>query len=644
MSDLPEYGTIWLDGVAFPVLAGTVGYQNLATFSRKIVSGDPGRDSDDLISSKIWTGFPGGIGVENNRDVADDGKCWFTTVWSRDPFKMTLNRRVVRVAASPAVTYPLGDLGGFFYAATASTVHKATEAGLRLAPTFGASIGTLTAAPVWRATPWNGKLYVPCGTAGYHATDGTTVDAIVSTVKAVGFLDASDPGVSRLFAFCTDGTLRSTTDGATWNVDATINTSETPRRIELWMDRTEQDTVFLVTDKSVYAWDPTNGYLNKTRMSGMPPHPDNGLGVTTWRPGEDMYVSYGTQVLQYAAGLSQIAPVGPDRQEGLPDELRGRIVDLDSEINSVLALIEGVSVAAAAPVSEFDPGHEDEPTEVSGTTALSAVLAYNGFGWHPLWRSSDDSGSPTWLAVSAGGSVYRAWWGYGGGLYTIRLSRALSNPRQEFQAGEGDFEETGTLDTGWFDANMREFAKLASAFEVNLDAGSGTETVTVEYDTDWDDDRRPLGVASAKGKTILPFGVETTTEGTQFSVGLAFRRIRFWLTWTRTASDSTQTPVLDSFVLKHIRLPLSGSTYKLTVPLTLGPEGWGGRTAGQIKEELEDLLVKDGFVRLQHGDHPAHHSHRVRLSFVSGVDRTGDDDRGSREVTVVEVPLEGYEG
>jgi hypothetical protein len=189
---------------------------------------------------------------------------------------------------------------------------------------------------------------------------------------------------------------------------------------------------------------------------------------------------------------------------------------------------------------------------------------------------------------------------------------------------------------------MREFAKLASAFEVNLDSGGDTETVTVEYDTDWDDDRRLLGVASAKGKTILPFGVETTTDGAQFSVGLVFRRIRFWLTWTRTASDSTQTPVVDSWALKHIRLPLSGSTYRITVPLNF--KEWGGRLPGDIKQELEALLLKDGFVRLQHGDHPAHHSHRVRLSFVSGTDRTGDDDRGSREVTVVEVPLSGYEG
>lgn len=643
MSDsTPEYGTVLFDGVAFPALADTIGYQNLATFSRKTVSGNPSRDSDDLISSKIWTGFPGGIGVLNNTDVADDGKLWYSTAWSRDPFQTTLNRRVVKVAGAK---YPLGDLGGTFYASDGTDLYAWNEG----TGQFGASIDTLGAVPVWRATAWgpNGgtpKLYVPCGTAGYVGATAAGADPVVAAVQAVAFVAMTDPQVTRLYALCADGTLQSTTDGAAWQVDARLSAAETPRRLAIWMDRAEQDTVFVVTDRSVYAWDPTAQVLVRTRLSEMPPHPDNGRGVAVWRPGEDFYATFGLQVMQYAAAMSQIAPVGPDRREGVPDELRGRFVDLCAEFNSVLGLLEGVEADPTAAEAEGDPGHEDEAAEISATAAVSAVFAYNGFGWHPLWQSGDASGSPTWLCVSGGANAYRVWWGWGGDGYTIAMSRPFSNPSQQFRVGEGDFEATGALDLGWFDGNMREFDKLASHVEVNLESGGATETVTVEYDTDWDDDRRPLGVASAKGKTILPFAVAATAEGTDFSTGLTFRRIRFWLTLARDPGDSTRTPVLDSVVLKHIRLPLSGATYRLTVPLAFGPEGWMGRTAGEVKHELDELLLKRGFVRLQHGDHPHHASHRVRLSFVSGVDRTGHDDRGSREITVVEVPLDGYEG
>lgn len=641
MSERPiEYGTIVLDGTPFPCVPD-VGYQNLAQFARKVVSGDPGRDSDDLISSKIWTGFPGGIGVLNNKDVADDGKCWYSTVWSRDPFTMTLNRRVVQAAASPAVQYPLGDLAGTYYAATTTTVHAWNEG----TDAFGSALtNTLGAAPVGRAVAWQGKLYIPCGASGYHTSTSSAVSTpIDATVKAVAFVAATDPQVPRLFALTSDGYLKSTFDGTTWTTDATLNSSETPRRLFVWMDRTETDTIFVVTDRSVYAFDPVSSVLVRTRLSEMPPHPDNGLGAGVWRPGEDAYVSFGLQVMQYAAGLSQIAPVGPDRQEGLPDELRGRIVDLCPEFNSLVALLDGVAVASSTPASEFDPGHEDEPTEIAATQAVSAVLAYNGFGWHPLWQSGA-SGTSTWLCVSGASSAYRLWWGFGGGLYTIALPRSFANPRQEFRTGEGSFEASGQLDLGWYDGNMREFEKLASHVEVNLDSGSATETVAVEYDTDWDADWRTLGTASATGKTVLPFAVSATTEGTSFSTGLAFRRIRFRLTFARDPADATQTPVLDSFVLKHLRLPLSGQSYTVTIPLQVGPEGWGGRTAGQIKEELEALLTKQGFVRLQHGDHPDHRSHRVRIAYVNGGDRTGLDDRGYRTINLVAVPLEGFEG
>jgi hypothetical protein len=633
--ETPEYGTILLDGVAYPVMQ-TVGYQNLATFARKITSGDPSRESDDLISSKIWTGFAGGIGVKSNRDVADDGKLWFSTVWSRDPFEMTLNRRVVKVAD---IDYPLGDLAGVFYAATSTNVYAWNET----TDAFGSTIGALTATPVGRGTAWNGNLYIPCGVNGYHRTNGITVDALNATIQAVGFAYVAAIQDTSLYAWCADGTLRSTTDGTNWAQRARISTSETPRNVVIWMDRNEQDTLFLITNRSVYAFDPTTDNLIRTRLSEMPPHPDNGLGAAPWRPGEDLYVSFGLQVMQYASGMSQIAPMGPDRRDGVPDELRGRVKDLCAEFNSLCALIEGVEETSSLPTSEFDPGHEDEPTEISASRAVSALMAYNGFGWHPLWTSGSSAGTAHWMCVS--GFDYRLWWGWNGDLYTISLGRTFASPSQQFRVGEGDYEATGYLDTGWFDANMREFDKLASHFELNLENASATETVGVEYMTDWDADWTSLGTAAtANDTTTFPFGITTFADGGIFSEGLRFRRIRFRLTWNRDPNDATQTPVVDSFALKHVRLPLSGAAYSLSIPLTFGPEGWGGRRTGQIKEDLDALIVKPGFVRLQHGTETSHTSHRVRLSYVQGNDKTGHDDGGMRNVNLVVIPLAGYEG
>lgn len=637
MATTPEFGTVFFDGAPYPVEMD-IGYANLATFSRKVVDGDYGRDSDELISAKIWTQFTGGIGVENNREGSDDGRCWYTTLYAQRPFQVTLSRKVTAVSGA---SYPLGDHANEFYAASATALYKWNET----TDLLGSSLGTLSAAPVHRGLSFNGKLYIPCGASGFHTWDGATVSAIQTTALPVNFAEWDN----RLFALGTDGALKSSFDGSTWSTEAQLNTGLTPRRLVVWMDRTDQDTLFLITDRRVFAFDPTSGILIPTRLE-VPAHPDNGRGATVWQPGEDLYIGFGLQVSRYSAGMSQIDPdVGPDRDEGLPDALRGRIVDLCAEHLGLLALLEGVSTSStpATPASEFDAGHSDEPTEVSSVTtnAYSALLQWNGFGWHPLWQSASASGSATFCAVSGASSAYRIWWGWNSGLYTVELPRSFASPRQQFRTGEGQFEASGYLDTGWYDGNMREFDKLASHIEVNMENGTSTETVLVEYRTDWNDGWTTLGTVNAKGKTILPFGVQTLTDGSFFSYGQVFRRIRFQLTFARTASDSKQTPVLDSLVLKHIKLPLSGESFTVTLPLGgLPPEGWSGRTATQIKRDVENLLAKQGFIRMEHGQDPTHRSHRVRIASVNGLDRTGEDDRGRRTIVVVGIPLTGYEG
>lgn len=399
-----------------------------------------------------------------------------------------------------------------------------------------------------------------------------------------------------------------------------------------------------MTDRRVFAFDPVNGILVPTRLN-FPPHPDNGLGLAVWRTGEDLYVTAGTQVYRYAAGFSLIEPnSGPSRDEGLPDELRGRIVDLVAEHNVLVASLDGVSVAGDDPEAEFDPGmSEDDPLRLSDTNAYASLLAFNGFGWHPYWRSSTTGGGMNWANVSSAASAYRLWWGWSDSLYTIALPRSFANPRQQWRVGEGEFEASGSLDTGWYDAGMREFDKLASHLEVNMENATEDEVLTIEYAIDGhgnDIAWTLLGEVTAAGKTILPFNVDTLSDGKRFGTGEVFRWIRFRLTMRR-GSDITQTPVMDSLVLKFIKLPISGSAFTLTMPLMYGHEGWGDRTMQQIKDDVADLLTKTGFVRLELREGE---SLRVRLSQVTGFDRVGDDDRGDRTLRVVRIPLDGYEG
>lgn len=625
-----DYGIVEFNGVRYPVLP-TASYQNLARWNGKTVFGDYTRDSDEVISSKIWTAFGGGIGVLHNREGSDDGRCWWSTLWTQSPFQLTLNRRSVAVTGA---RYPLGDLANIFYVADANQVFPWDES----TAAFGTALTGTMSTPVWKGTAWNGNQYIPLGDNGYAYHNGTAV----TTSTAIDVVDfcAWD---NRLIALGYDAKIYESFDGTSWAQVAEINSSETPKRLVVYTDRSDNEAVYVITDRVVYGYDPVLQLLIRTRLQ-FPPHPDNGLGAAVWRPGEDLYVSAGLGV--YRFNLAAIAPTGLDRDEGLPTEYRGVIKDLEPGHNMLVAYLQGQQTASevADPQAEFDVGQNTEEMALAGSDAYSLLVAWNGFGWHPLWISPDAEGDPVWCVFSGAENVYRLWWGYGvdsdNRCYTQLLPRSFANPRQLIDAGEGDFTASGQLDTGWFDANMREFDKVASHLEFNVETASATETITVSYMRDYDTSWTLLGNITASGKAIIPLNVGTY-DGNDFSYGLNFRRIRFLVQMSRDPSDSTVAPLLDSFVLKYIKVPIATATYQLSIPLDF--EEWEGRGPDAIKAELDTLIESNQFIAFHHGD-PNHSVHRVRLSYVRGVDSTGQDYRGRRDITVVEVPLEGYEG
>lgn len=638
--DSRELGVVTIDGIRFPAEI-YASYTNTGTFDGKVVDGDFTRDSDKIMSAKIWTSFAGGIGEDQHREGADEGRVWFHTLNADKPYSLALATRVDSYADA---MYPLGDIGGFFYACDATfNIYKWDESGLSFADTSD----DLNSIPTKHGVAWNGKLYIPQGANGYATYDGTTV-VESGAQDVVDFVEWDE----RIFLIDVNGALKDSTDGAAWTTVATVQSSVTPKSLAVYLDRAENEVIYCVTTGGLYAYNPTSFRFVRTQLR-LPAHPDNGLGADVWRPGEDLFISAGLQVYRYTGGAS--VPMGPDRggegrNGGLPDELRGRIVDLCSEFNSLMALIEGVAVTPSATLeAEFDAGlNADEAVEISSTATKSALLAWTGTGWHPRWVSSDDSGEPTWIHLSNAEGAYRVWWGYGTSLYTMLLSRTFADSAQLLRTGEGLFEATGYLDTGWIDHNMREFEKLASHLEINCKSVTDTELVRVYYKKNFDANWTLLGVTEPSTdpdtdeiKVVLPFGIEVT-DGRQFSRGVSYNRIRFRFEFER-GSDATKTPLIDSFVLKFIRIPLTGEVFTFTIPLDREGE-FEGRSMAQVKVELDELLASNEFVLLQHGYNEDELNHRVRLTRLGGNDRTGLHPRGSRVVTVLAVPLEGYNG
>jgi hypothetical protein len=169
------------------------------------------------------------------------------------------------------------------------------------------------------------------------------------------------------------------------------------------------------------------------------------------------------------------------------------------------------------------------PDATSGATKCR-LYAWTGVGWHGMWSANE---TPTWMGISSSdpagdGSGYCLHWGTSSRIYTMKLRLNFINPREDFLAQTGWFAESGYVESGRFDANMRGFFKLASHCIVFCDSAASTETITIQYRTDAAPDAYvTLGTVNASGKSVLPFDLDE--DG--FVEGLQFNWIQFRLTF-----------------------------------------------------------------------------------------------------------------
>lgn len=624
-------GTVVLDGVHFPV-TGPVGYNNLGRFAQKATVGDYTRDSDDLQSAWILTDFTGGMGRFNLRAGVDENRYWTGGLWAREPYTISLPRRTLVIPTANADgQIPLGTLNNRAYFLSGRDLQVWDEVTLAMELP---AIATLD----FDATPFSvtfqgsatlavPTLYIPEGGNGYQTYDGTVLSALITTsVKPVAFCLWDQ----QLWALQLDGTLSSSLDGVTWTVQAKLDGSERPMNLVSYLDRNDNDVLYVVSDTALWAFDANADHLTQTKFRDVY-HPDMGRGAVVWRPGEDLYISAGLQV--YDWNLSSATPMGPGNPDGVPAELRGRILGLAPELNTLYAYVEGAPAASAgleAEALQSDTVFDDSAYSPS-LGAFCCVLGWTGFGWHIYWRSpglSAGSGVAAIRVVRAQGQE-RLWWTCNGELHTQLIPREMSSMRQLVETNDGDFDLDGYLDTGWFDAGMRGFDKLASHVEMNLDHARDVQYAELSYRIDDDQAWSHIGRATISGRSVFAFNL----DGRGFSRGVRFNRIRFLL--RLTSNDHANSPLIDSIVFKYLKLPLSSGAWRISIPLDY--DVWGSRTVGQIKTELDAALSKSSFVELQFGEHTP--SLRVRLTSLDGTDDTGWSDLGRRDIAVAEVPV-----
>jgi tripartite motif-containing protein 71 len=302
--------------------------------------------------------------------------------------------------------------------------------------------------------------------------------------------------------------------------------------------------------------------------------------------------------------------------------------------------ISGITYSADGDAIYVSDEANDRVTRINASVvtdtinALPHLQGYTGVGWHGLWQGSSNAYIPTWMEVMSVTGGYRLWWGSTDGLmYSMKLRRTLHNPREGYIAGVDRFAASGYVETANADMGMLGFTKIASHVIVFMREATTTEKVTVEYAID-DGGWTTLGEVTEAGRTVLPFNESLITSTETVSRGLSFNWIRFKLTFAR-GSDDTKTPVIRAFNLHFLKVPQNSSSFQFTVPLP--KRKWRDRGPAEMSDALVELLESHEMVFLRHQDR----LYRGRLAQVTGVDATGRDFSGIRNVNFIEIQEDG---
>jgi hypothetical protein len=632
-----SYDEIILNGIPMKT-AGRVPDVNLSVFGGKVVTGDYTKDSNPLLSAWVISDLSGGHGVEDMNEGVDVARYLIGDMYTRYPNQISKAFKANQIANDASwgtgKKWFFGDL--YVSAVWQAIVGVGNGAGatlIRRLSSPASAIGTMTAHPIGNAVVFQGIaadswMMIPFGTGFSRVSNNAYAFANQASGANHPAAHAFVVWDNKLIAIDSVGqlwyTLDPTGNWTSYGATAKLPQGDVPKSLVRYFDRQGQPAVFVVTDRSVWQFDPNTPEIFSVDVE-FPTHPHHGLASARW--GGDLYFSVGMGVHRYTGG--SLSAVGLDRDHGLPETWStsaaegSKIVAFAPGYNSLFALVQSPLVNSIT-------------IDGQAVGVYSSLHEYTGTGWHLIWQglnSTTSTAIENSMAISQHEGNYRLYWAAGSSgvattLYYINLPRSFANPRQRARQ-TGGFSTSGDLWTGIFDAGMRGYNKLANAVDVTVSHMPAGATLTVYYKTSgfsltgtaWN----TLGTVTATGTTSLPFG----TLAAGIYPGLVFERIQFQFGLAGGSSENAF--LMESAVLSFIAL--KPSSYSWTVGINLD-ESHGGLSPQDIIDALDDIIEAGVMVPfVLRGT-----TYRVFVSQVQGALDTGASEGGTRTVSLLQIP------
>jgi hypothetical protein len=604
-------------------------------YPAKVVIGDTTRDSQQRASVVSWSDWRGGIGIERMFGATQADRAWWSHAQTRSRGHLVLPPLATQTAASGVsgiVTVgAIGEFSDTIFASFGTSVRSynnvADSWGSDLTPSGSGLPAAATDSLTVRIAGTVTLIFAY--TTGYaYSTNGTSFT--LDNDYDMKYLASWD---NRVWGIDVGGQLRWTDDLSgtpSWTNDALLplpNNYVTDLFVS--RDATGEAILYANTSVGLYAHDSANGRFVETELT-FPFHPNSGKGSTKWR--DSLYIPAAEGVLRYAIGPNAVVTtMGPDRDDGLFNEdgvsYTGRIASLVPSHNDLIALLD--ATVGADPTLNMHVGSSmgSDAMVIQTDLGRSAILAWNEIGWQVLWTSEASTRAITYAHVSNAYSTYRLWWSHSGLVYFMDLPQSVVNPKQ---VSVFRFAASGEHITPWFNADQSEVDKLGLSVRIEVEDASSTETVKLEYATNYDTDRdnyTTLGTISSNGTTEFVFPNSTTPTG------IAFRSIRFRLTFARGAAVNVSPDVVNMTFVYRKKLP---AKWGHSIALDLSNR-YKGRTPLQQRADLLSTVESTELVEFTFREDTGNdRNFYVDVVQATGVEMTGRDERGDTRITVVE--------
>lgn len=613
MSIVLQQNEVILAGQRYKIL-GTVRDQIVNPFPAKIKFGDYTRDDDTIKSSWVMSDWTGGLGIVHGDPRRFPDRYNYGMAETRFPRALALLPRVDAYEGLGTAQHIETWLGRtLFFVGPGIYTRSEIDGDYQ-------QIGQVSSTPSDSAH-YAGYLWIAQGSSypvlRFDGTEFVECEPLNEEDEIFGasLLVAME---DKLFALGGDNRIYWTIDGEVWEPGGQLGVGTGwISQLLVYFDQSGMPAIHGVGRDGVYAYDFDTGIWIITPLM-YPIHPYIGKACV-WQ--SDLYVPVGMSIYRYNGQVIQ--SVGPDKDEGLPEQYHGYISRLIPTHPYLYAAVNSIAEIEGELLGEqIYPGSPWRSAILPGSSSRGLILCSTGIAWHPVWES--ESGVEG-AVLSDGEQRYRLWWSSAEKLFNIDVPKSLHN---SLRNPTTEFEESGYVITSWMDAQWPEIDKLTT--DIKVTASRLSETERYEIRVQWDREDGPwefLGRSDGSERQVFQIDRD---DG-----GRLFRKMRMRIDLYR-GDDPTKTPVIDNVTLSFMLMPEPIWSYQFTIDLS-------GKHASRSVRELKRELLSQ-FARRKAFDFAFTDADfgqpvvkRVVFSRNAGVNITGYDRRGRVNISLIEM-------